>query len=64
MAKIKLAGKRERLIHGKWIIPGEVLTVSDKALPALVERLGGEIEVLDGVTAPAQRKTRGKKSEE
>lgn len=55
MAEIKLVGTRERLIQGKWTLPGEVVTVPDKALPLLVDRLGSEIEV----TQPLPETERG-----
>lgn len=47
MAKIQLHGKRERLIHGKWIVPGDVIEIPDKLLSRVAERLGADIEVVE-----------------
>ncbi|KKM08401.1 hypothetical protein SY88_23720 [Clostridiales bacterium PH28_bin88] len=48
MAKIKLVGKRERLILGRWVVPGEIVSVPEKMVRAISDRLGKEIEVMNG----------------
>lgn len=47
MAKIRLKGERERLINGKWIVPGDVIEIPDKLLEWVAKRLGTDIEVVE-----------------
>ncbi|MEW6649309.1 MAG: hypothetical protein AB1453_03865 [Chloroflexota bacterium] len=47
MAKIRLLGKRERLINGKWTIPGDVVEIPNKLVWQVVERLGVDIAIVE-----------------